>query len=148
MIDNNEGLIYQYAISMYKQNPIYSIDDLVQIGKMSIWKNGNKYDPSRGKVTTFVGTCARNEMLKYIRKQNKRQMPHVVTAQPSYKTKHEITNDNIEDYIPIKNELEKQIIIMKRDGLYHTDISKKLGISSDKLSKILKRIRKRIENDV
>ena len=146
MIEKDQGLVYKYALSIYKPNPIYSIEDLVQIGNLGLCKNGDKYDKNRGAITTFVGTCVRNEMLKFVQKHKRKG--HIDPDYIKHKDDIVIDENNIDHFVPVKTRLEKLIVLMKRDGFYHDEISKKLGISKTTITNILKRIRRRIESNV
>ena len=72
MIEDNKRLIYSIANSIYIKNKLFTKDDLIQVGFLALCKSGHKYDETRGKVSTFITHCVRNDMLKFI-KSNKLQ---------------------------------------------------------------------------
>ena len=61
------------AHDLYQQNSLYGVEDLIQIGMMTVTKILDKYDESRQtKLSTFLCLCARREMIRFIKKQSKR----------------------------------------------------------------------------
>lgn len=68
MIAGNERLIY-FAAGKYL--PGTDLDeDLVQAGRIGLWKACMRYDPSRGRFSPLAVMCAKNEMLMEMRRRS------------------------------------------------------------------------------
>lgn len=67
----NEALIY-YVVNMFRQTTRVDFDELVSIGMVGYAKALNAYDQSRNvKFSTYAINCIRNEILFFLRKENK-----------------------------------------------------------------------------
>ena len=136
LIDDNKNLVYSIANTFYRKNTVFSLDDLIQVGFLALCKNGYKYDPKRGKISTFITCCVKNDIIKFIKSN---------TKIPSYSGLFECTEasyndqipENIYDILRPKNNLEIDIIKLKKEGFSNKAVSLKLNISNSKLSKIL-----------
>lgn len=145
VIEQNQSLIYGIAHQLYRNNPIFSVEDLAQIGFLAICKNGNKYDKKRAKLSTFLTHCARNDMVKFI-KSNKNEATYLYdnTKELSYNQHNDVNFEHPQEYLNLKNDTEKQVIFMKRDGETNASISRKLSISEAKVATILQRVYRRL----
>lgn len=145
MIEENKNLIYSIANSLYINNKVFSKEDLVQVGFLAICKSGHKYDSRRGRMSTFITHCARNDMLKFIQanKMNS-ELLYEDSHKLSYTEDEEILKSDLVDYFNLKSEIEKRVILLKRGGESNRSIAKQLNISSNKVSEILSKIRERL----
>jgi RNA polymerase sigma factor (sigma-70 family) len=144
MIEDNKKLVYKIANSIYMKNKLFSRDDLIQVGFLALCKSGHKYDPTRGKVSTFITHCVRNDILKYI-KSNKLQgdLIHLDNNSLKYRNR-DIDYLECNDMVGAKNDLEQKIIELKMSGETNKSIAAQLNVSPNKISKILSTIKNRI----
>lgn len=73
-----EELILQHenmiASIIHKLNYVssdISYDELMQVGRLSIWRTAHKHDPEKGKLSTFLYTCIQRDIWKYLDKEGK-----------------------------------------------------------------------------
>jgi len=146
MIEDNKRLIYKIANSMYINNKLFSKDDLIQVGFLALCKSGHKYDASRGKVSTFITHCVRNDMIKFI-KSNKLQSDLIYSQNQnvSYDDEDSKTCIDYYDICCAHSNTEKQIVEMKINGNTNKSIGLKLNISPNKVSKIISAMKTRME---
>jgi RNA polymerase sigma factor (sigma-70 family) len=146
MIEDNKRLIYSIANSIYIKNKLFTKDDLIQVGFLALCRSGHKYDETRGKVSTFITHCVRNDMLKFI-KSNKLQGDLIYSENKnlSYNNNQDLMCLDYTDICCAKTELEKNIAQLKIAGETNKSISNKLNISLNKVSKIISLMRSRME---
>lgn len=146
MIEDNKRLIYSIANSIYIKNKLFTKDDLIQVGFLALCKSGHKYDETRGKVSTFITHCVRNDMLKFI-KSNKLQgeLLYSENRNLSYNNNLDLMCLDYNDICCARTELEKNIVRLKIDGETNKSIAAKLNISLNKVSKIISLMKARIE---
>lgn len=142
MIEKNKRLVYSIANSIYSKNKLFSKEDLIQVGFLALCKNGHKYDESRGKVSTFITHCVRNDMLKFIKSQ-KLQGELLYSDSDGLAYNHNIMPD-IYDTVCAKSPIEKQIVDLKASGLKNKTIAAMLNMSPNKISKILSTLKSRM----
>lgn len=146
MIEDNKKLVYKIANSIYIKNKLFSKEDLIQVGFLALCKSGHKYDETRGKVSTFITHCVRNDMIKFI-KSNKLQSDLLYTENQnlSYSNNHNLSCLDYNDICCAKTDIEKKIINMKINGETNKKIAENLNISPNRVSKILSSMKNRME---
>lgn len=146
MIEDNKRLIYKIANSMYVKNKVFSKDDLIQVGFLALCKSGHKYDETRGKVSTFITHCVRNDMLKFI-KSNKLQSDLLYSENTnlSYNTSGNLECIDHYDLCCAKTELEKDIVKKKIEGKNNKNIASELNVSPSRVSKVLSTMKSRMD---
>jgi RNA polymerase sigma factor (sigma-70 family) len=143
MVVDNKGLIISIAQKYYSKNRHYSIEDLTQIGYMSLISNISKYDKDRGKLSTFITVCVKNDILKFINQFNQENKNISIYFVPENKISY--TEDHFElEHVPQKNHVQ-QIVKMKKDGYTISDIADQMDIKISIVKKILRNIRRNIE---
>lgn len=66
------GFVAQRIYATAQPQGFWEIEDFFQEGCIGLMKALDKFDPAKGvKFSTFAGTCIRNEILMYIRKQSR-----------------------------------------------------------------------------
>jgi RNA polymerase sigma factor (sigma-70 family) len=145
MIEDNKKLVYKIANSIYIKNKLFSKEDLIQVGFLALCKSGHKYDETRGKISTFITHCVRNDILKFIKSQ--KQQSELLYADNNSFTYHgnEFAYTDYYDLVNAKTELEKQIVDLKINGNTNKSISTQLKISPNKVSKILTTLKSRMD---
>jgi len=145
MIESNKKLIYSIAKSLYVQNKVFSVEDLVQVGFLAICKSANKYDPKRGKLSTFITHCAKNDMLKFIKKNKiNGELIYNESKRLSYDETEEVLRSNVSEYYNLKNTIEEKIVTLKKSGESNRTIGAELNINSNKVSSMLLDIKERL----
>tara|TARA_R100000005_G_C5002765_1_gene210576 strand:- start:3558 stop:4031 length:474 start_codon:yes stop_codon:yes gene_type:complete len=145
MIEENKNLIYSIANSLYIPNKAFGIEDLIQVGFLAICKSADKYDPERGKVSTFITHCAKNDMLKFIRRNRvNNDLVYDESLKLSYDETEDVLKSNVSDYYNLQNTIEEKVVTLKRNGESNRAISQKLNINSNKVSAILLGIKERL----
>ncbi|MCW4039970.1 MAG: sigma-70 family RNA polymerase sigma factor [Candidatus Bathyarchaeota archaeon] len=152
LLKDHERLVQSIAARMYTPNGVFSIEDLVQVGLLSLWRNGSKYNSKRGKISTFITHCVRNDILKFINNQklttpNKPEMLRrsqlFNSDELSYRDETLNEAYDFADYLGLRNDLEKEVISLKLDGHNYSQIAKRVGIHPNKVSTIVNNIAER-----
>lgn len=153
MIEDNERLVHSIAHNMYVQNGLFSVEDLFQVGLMSVWKNGSKYNSNRGRVSTFLTHCVKNDILKFIKGQKlsvtnkfgkvERTKLFDNDINVSYRDETLDVAHDLEDYFNLKNEAEKKVIKLKVDGYNNSYIAKELKMHPNKVASVINKVAER-----
>lgn len=174
LIEHNLRLVV-YLAKRYENTKI-DLEDLVSIGTIGLIKGVNTYRNDKNiKLATYASRCIDNEILMYLRKNKKRRGE--VSFEDSLSYDAEGNELHLEDILGtdsdivtkgIEKETEKYLIqkeinkLSKRDreimilryGLFdheettQKDVAKMLGISQSYISRIEKKVIKRIKNIV
>ncbi len=172
LIEHNLRLVV-YLSKKY-DNTNLDLEDLVSIGTIGLIKGVNTYRLDKNiKLATYASRCIDNEILMFLRKNKKRKTEVSFEDSLSYDaegnelhledilgTEPDIVTKNIEEettrslmYEEIKNlgERDKEIMTL-RYGLYgvpemtQKDVALKLGISQSYISRIEKKVIKKIRS--
>lgn len=139
VINDNQGLVVSVANKLYRKNKLYSRGDLEQIGYLSLAKSLHKYDESRGKLSTFMVTCIKNDMLKFMKK-NKLQNQSF----PETETYKSIEDMSIISDYETNDPVYNEVLRRKYNGESNKSICSTMNISKSKLKKIIDSIKQRI----
>jgi RNA polymerase sigma factor (sigma-70 family) len=121
LISDNYGLIVKVASSFVSSSVVLSREDLIQEGFYGICRVIDKFDPKRGKYSTFATVCARNAILKKLK--YVRPLP-VKYAEDSYDQK-----TVVEDVMPTSlTQQQRDIVKLRSQGYTQTEICKLLSI--------------------
>lgn len=174
LIEHNLRLVV--FLSKKYENTKIDLEDLVSIGTIGLIKGVNTYKLDKNiKLATYASRCIDNEILMYLRKNKKRKTEVSFEDSLSYDaegnelhledilgTEPDIVKKGIEDETE-KNKLKLEInklnkrdrqIMILRYGLFDTeettqkDVAIKLGISQSYISRIEKKVIKRLKNIV
>tara|TARA_B100001939_G_C16723608_1_gene522319 strand:- start:194 stop:754 length:561 start_codon:yes stop_codon:yes gene_type:complete len=153
MIEDNERLVRKIAHNMYVQNGLFSCEDLYQVGLMSVWRNGSKYNSKRGRISTFLTHCVKNDILKFIKNQKlsvTNKLGKVERAKlfdndlsVSYKDETLDVTYDVEDYFNLKNDSERKVIKLKVDGYNNSYIAKQLNMHPNKVASVINKVAER-----
>jgi RNA polymerase sigma factor (sigma-70 family) len=134
-------MVRKISNEVYTNNPVYSPDDLVQIGCSRLIQAAKKYDESRGQMSTLLYLSVKRELLRYIKNNNKAKVISIVKDNSSSEP-----SDNIWEYLPSLSENDQKMIELKIKGFSQKEISVMLNISTNvvknRLNNIYKKIRK------
>lgn len=67
-LKNNIGLITKLASKYYIRTPKFDFDDLVAIGNKAAIHALDKFDESKGKITTYVGQAVKRDIRDFVSK--------------------------------------------------------------------------------
>lgn len=173
LIERNLRLVVYIARKF--ENTGINIEDLVSIGAIGLIKAVNTFDPEKKiKLATYASRCIENEILMYLRRNNKTRTEvsfdeplntdwdgNELLLSDVMGTENDIIYRNIEEEVDRKllqkalsklNEREKIIMELRfglQDGEEKTqkDVADLLGISQSYISRLEKRIIKRLRKE-
>lgn len=174
VINENIALVTSIANKLYRDNTVFSKEDLIQTGLMNLVKALPKYDETRAKLSTFITHCTRNGMIKFIKKnfdKNKINVSNFETFPiknfPAKNKSDErqahkffdgdvvfgenlyyISEDSIDSYIQDGDNLVKGVVTMKIHGNTQKKIAETFDISEMKVKTILKTVAEKIKDDI
>ncbi|SDY75659.1 RNA polymerase sporulation-specific sigma factor [Evansella caseinilytica] len=173
LIERNLRLVVYIARKF--ENTGINIEDLISIGTIGLIKAVNTFDPEKKiKLATYASRCIENEILMYLRRNNKIRSEvsfdeplnidwdgNELLLSDVLGTEEDIITKGIEDKVDRKllvkalealNDREKQIMEL-RFGLAggeektQKDVADMLGISQSYISRLEKRIIKRLRKE-
>lgn len=134
-------MVRKISNEIYTNNPVYSSDDLVQLGCIRLVQAAKKHDASRGQMSTLLYLSVKRDLVRYVKNANKTK----VFSIEKNKSSVEVT-ENIWEYLPSLSENEQRMISLKLEGYSQKEMSGILGISTNvvksRLNKINEKIRK------
>lgn len=174
LIERNLRLVVYIARKF--ENTGVNIEDLISVGTIGLIKAVNTFDPSKMiKLATYASRCIENEILMYLRRNNKIKSEisfyeplnidwdgNELLLSDILGTENDMVYNMIEDevdkqllFIAMKklNEREKEIVIF-RFGLNgqkektQKEVADMLGISQSYISRLEKRIIKRLKREI
>ena len=151
LIEHNLRLVVYIAKKF--DNTGVGVEDLISIGTIGLIKAINTFNPVKNiKLATYASRCIENEILMYLRRNSKTRM-EVSIDEPLNVDEVEITllGKAINKLSP-----REQMIIKLRFGLNNADGKEKtqkevadlLGISQSYISRLEKRIMKRLKKEI
>lgn len=174
LIEHNLRLVV-YLSKKYENTKV-ELEDLVSIGTIGLIKGINTYKNDKNiKLATYASRCIDNEILMYLRKNKKRKADVSLDESLSFDsegnelhledilgTEDDIVTKNIEDDDMKKTLIEEINKLPKRDkeiislryGLFgkneitQKELAKKLNISQSYISRIEKKVIKKIKESI
>lgn len=172
LIEHNLRLVV--FLSKKYENTGVDLEDLVSIGTIGLIKGVNTYKLDKNiKLATYASRCIDNEILMFLRKNKKRKTEVSFEDNLSYDaegnelhledilgTDNDIVTKGIEDETDRKilyeeieklNPRDKQIMVLRYGLFNHEELTQKdvatlLGISQSYISRIEKKVIRRIQN--
>ena len=148
LIEHNLRLVVYIAKKF--DNTGVGVEDLISIGTIGLIKSINTFDPDKNiKLATYASRCIENEILMYLRRNNK--------------TKMEVSIDeplNVDRKLLLKavdklSERERTIINLRfglgssnGEELTQKEVAELLGISQSYISRLEKKIMKRLKREM
>ncbi|SHJ62335.1 RNA polymerase sporulation-specific sigma factor [Anaerobranca californiensis DSM 14826] len=174
LIEHNLRLVVYIARKF--ENTGVNIEDLVSIGTIGLIKAVNTFDPSKKiKLATYGSKCIENEILMFLRRNNKLKaevsfdeplnidwdgnellLSDVLGTEPDvvHKDLEQEINRNLLQKALTKLSKREQKIMILRFGLYdgnirtQKDVAEILGISQSYISRLEKKIIKRLKKEI
>lgn len=134
-------LIRKLAIDLYKPTQLYSVEDLFQIGMLSVVKDSKHFDPDRNtKKSSFVALCARRDMVRFIKK-HRMQFSNKPLCDTQY-------NDSLalKEELPTMGAEDYAIAEMLYNGYSRREIAKRFKYTKRQLEERLQEIGRIIIN--
>ena len=175
LIEHNLRLVV-YVAKRYDNSTNCPLEDLISIGTIGLVKAINTFKADKNiKLATYASRCIENEILKYLRKNNKIRYeisldePLNIDYDGNELLLGDIvgTDDDLVEQEMMKsdqrklfyealkdlNEREKEILILRyglsnHDELTQKDVAKLLGISQSYISRLEKKIIKKLRNQL
>ena len=176
LIEHNLRLVVYIAKKF--DNTGVGVEDLISIGTIGLIKAINTYNPNKNiKLATYASRCIENEILMYLRRNNKTKLEvsideplnvdwdgNELLLSDILGTEEDITYRDIEDEVEKKvlynainklSDRERTIINMRfgldrEDGeeLTQKEVACMLGISQSYISRLEKKIMKRLKREM
>ena len=174
LIEHNLRLVV-FLAKKY-ENTNVDLEDLVSIGTIGLIKGINTYKMGKNiKLATYASRCIDNEILMFLRKNKRRKTEISLEDSLSYDaegnelhledilgTDKDIISRELEDKVERKllieeinklNERDKKIMILRYGLFGHEEVTQKdvadmLGISQSYISRIAKKVIKKLKNIV
>lgn len=174
LIERNIRLVVYIARKF--ENTGIGIEDLVSIGTIGLIKAVNTFDPDKNiKLATYASKCIENEILMYLRKTSKLKseisfdeplntdwdgnellLSDILGTEDDIIFKYleeEIDRGLLDEAIETLNDREKQIMELRfglrgQEEKTQKEVADFLGISQSYISRLEKRIVKRLENEI
>ena len=175
LIEHNLRLVV-YVAKRYDNSTNCPLEDLISIGTIGLVKAINTFKADKNiKLATYASRCIENEILMYLRKNNKIRYeisldePLNIDYDGNELLLGDIvgTDDDLVEHEMMKsdqrklfyealkdlNEREKEILILRyglsnHDELTQKDVAKLLGISQSYISRLEKKIIKKLRNQL
>lgn len=170
LIEHNLRLVV-YIAKRYETNPIF-MEDLISIGSIGLIKAVNTFKRDKNiKLVTYASRCIENEILMFLRKKSRRKvevsfdeplnvdydgnellLSDILGTDDDLVTKEFEKNENKRELIAAMSTLieRERMILQMRYGIEHEeltqkDIAQRLGISQSYISRLEKRILKKLK---
>lgn len=173
LIEHNLRLVV-YVAKKYDNTPSSNIEDLISIGTIGLVKAVNTFKMDKNiKLATYASRCIENEILMFLRKNNKlRQeisldeplnidydgnellLSDIVGTESDIVQNEMNYNDQKQKFyheLQYLNEREREILMMRYGLVGHEELTQKdvadlLGISQSYISRLEKKIIKKLRN--
>ncbi len=173
LIERNLRLVVYIARKF--ENTGINIEDLISIGTIGLIKGVNTFNPEKKiKLATYASRCIENEILMYLRKNNKTKseisfdeplnmdwdgnellLSDVLGTEVDIITKHldtKVDKALLNNALSQLNDREKQIMelrfgIVGEDAKTQKDVADMLGISQSYISRLEKKIIRRLKKE-
>lgn len=176
LVEHNLRLVVYIAKKF--DNTGVGVEDLISIGTIGLIKAINTFNPGKNiKLATYASRCIENEILMYLRRNNKTKMEvsideplnvdwdgNELLLSDILGTDEDVISKNMEDEVDRKllsgalsklNEREKVIVGLRfglntKDGVERTqkEVADMLGISQSYISRLEKKIIKRLKKEM
>ena len=145
LIEDNKKLVYKIANGYYKKCKEFDVEDLAQVGFMALVKTGNKFNPERGAVSTFITHCVSNAIRGFLKKHlNKRTEQWYCQEEVRLPV---VFGVSVDEYFPDGNSMEIQVCKLLIEGYNKAEISRKMETSIWNIDKAVDRIKNRLKRD-
>lgn len=129
-------------------------DDLVQVGRIELWKSAKRYDPDKGKFTTYAFKAIYHAMLDELKKRKAGVSLNIRVKDGSECELGDLIIDlrqsldgselrfELEDFFKTLTPRRQDVMRRKANGQTRKEIAQALGVSYDLIVKEMKEINK------
>lgn len=142
VIEENKGLVIDIANSFYKRNRDYDVEDLIQTGYLSVINSIGKYNKKRGKLSTFLTHCIKNDLIKYTQSNSTNFVSINNIPENQLVNSGELS---VDEFLDEKDSVFNQVIKMRMEKVSDQKIADSMNIKLSKVKKIKTKFLKRIE---
>ena len=142
VIEENKGLVIDIANSFYKSNRDYDVEDLIQTGYLSVINSIGKYNKKRGKLSTFLTHCIKNDLIKYTQSNSTNFVSINNIPENQLVNSGELS---VDEFLDEKDSVFNQVIKMRMEKVSDQKIADSMNIKLSKVKKIKTKFLKRIE---
>lgn len=140
LFEDNQNLVYS-IVHKYFKIP-YLIDDITQCGMMGLHIATQTFDKNKGfKFSTYAYVCIRNEIITFLKKNLNKNTLYSLDECIIDESIEESTMESIE-LISHLNKKEREIAILKMNGLTYKEIGERFNCSKQRVEAIMRKIRK------
>ncbi len=134
LVDQNYGLLVNLAIKFNPRSK-HDLEDYIQIGSIGMIKGIRTFDPNKGRMNTYLGTCIKNEILNYLRSQKN----NGIVLDNSYRCIY-LDEEKLWEILPDSmSKQDKDIISLKLNGNTRKEIAKKIGKTENQVRYIIQK---------
>jgi DNA-directed RNA polymerase len=150
LVRKYEPLIY--AVLTKKLSEYIGDEDLVQVGRIALWRCAKRYDPDKGKFSTYAYTAIYHAMLKELGKRKTEiSLNTPIAGEEELELKDTIADlrlgmegvelkFELEDFMKQLTTRQKTVLTLKANGKTRKEIAEQLGVSYDLIVKEMKAI--------
>lgn len=161
LVTNNLGLV-RYVAKQFSSSNV-DFDDLVSEGTMGLIKAASSFDETKNvKFSTYSSQCIRNEILMYLRKENKHLdvksiddilsedkdgntfvLSEIIADKSNYyedRDTNEVLENVLNWILNLNDAKERTVLLLKSAGVKQHEIGKDLGFSQSYISRMEKKI--------
>lgn len=118
IIESNMGLVIS-IVKRFKPKSGLDRDEYMQAGRIGLWKASKRYEPEKGRFSTFAWPYIQWEIVRVIQVNNKFKYSEIL-EQPSYSSQESILH-----ILPSTlTEIERRVVLLRLEGYSFGDIGK------------------------
>jgi RNA polymerase sporulation-specific sigma factor len=167
LVLDNEALV-RFILKGYAWRDDY--EDLLQEGRLALFQATKKFDPTKGKFSSFAGRYIRNSVLRVLRAENreKRRCPgeaislneaaspqdgqtELLDLLPDERVdveKEAMARLMLDEILPGLESRELRILLMRTQGYGYCEIAEVLGLSRQRVQQLLHNIGLKYEGQI
>lgn len=166
LVTNNLGLV-RYVAKQFA-SPNVDFDDLVSEGTIGLIKAASSFDETKKvKFSTYSSQCIRNEILMYLRRENKHLdvrsiddilskdkdgntlvLSEIIADKSNYyedRDTNEVLENALNWILNLKDPKKRTVLLLKSAGVKQHKIGKDLGFSQSYISRIEKKMKENLQ---
>jgi len=147
MMEDNMGLVVSVVDRVFVSFDKSAREDLIQQGRIGLWKAIMAHDPDKGKLSTIATNYIKWEIIRYIEKENlwlKRRSSQCVRGLIE---KRQIVDDDqpLTSFLPdTLSDEEKTIIQLKQAGYKNNEIADYISVNKYTLKRMFSGLKDKI----
>jgi RNA polymerase sigma factor (sigma-70 family) len=128
-------------------------EDLLQVGRIALWRCGKRYDPDKGKFSTYAYKAIYHAMLKELGKRKSEvSLNTPVVSEEEWELQDLIIDPKqnfegvelrfeLEDFYKTLTPRRREVLRLKAEGHTRKEIANTLGVSDDAIDRDMKKIK-------